>query len=560
MTSLLPPETDTPTEVLRAYKLPTIIVAIGIVLAVLGFQLTLQYDLNQSERNFHELSEQIYRTMDSEVLRHEQQVTALARMMEEIPNVTKDEFKNVAGALTMETQFIRISEYRIAASGALEEPFIFRRDAEEESRLIDYVRLREGLLAARKSGKNYYSEPYEAVEGNNRFYVTAIVAPVRGKDINRFIVGFINLNSLFHDMFGDYNEKIHVRIYGANQSSRNLIYEQYASQSGKSFLNDLNDREYSSLSYNRIRDFGNHKWEVRIYSSLAGYSAGVGLFPWITFFSVLTLTIMIGYISFRITIESINAHIIVDRQTESLREYTRRLETSNRDLDDFAHIASHDLKEPLRGMYNYAEFLLEDYGHQLDEEGHKKLATLKTLARRMERLIDMLLEYSRISRQDLAFRKANIGEVAREALETLDVYIKESHTTINLASTMPDVICDKVRVGEIFTNLVTNAIKYNTSENKTIDIGYTLTRPEFPEKPVFYVTDNGIGIPQEYQKAVFKIFKRLHGRDDYGGGTGSGLTIVKKIVDRHGGTIWIESSEGQGTTFYFTLESYTVNA
>ena len=113
---------------------------------------------------------------------------------------------------------------------------------------------------------------------------------------------------------------------------------------------------------------------------------------------------------------------------------------------------------------------------KLDEEGVKKLTTLKNLSRRMERLIDRLLEYSHISRQDLAFRKSNITEVATEALETLDVYIRENHANVTIQSDMPDIICDRVRVGEIFTNLVTNAIKYNDKVEKNINIGCTFDK------------------------------------------------------------------------------------
>jgi len=551
------PDQDTPGEILKAYKLPTLIMGIGILLAVIGFQVALNYDINQSNRSFRELSDQIYRTLDSEVTRHEQQVGALARMVEQIDDITPDEFGDITESLTNETYFMQISEYRISQSGALEEPFVYRRGKAEDTRLIDYVKLREGLLTARRLGKPFFSEPYEAVSDNARFYVAAIIAPVatKSKEINRFVVGFINLTDLFRKQFVSYEQSIHVQIFSANETSRNLIYEQYASAQGRAFLNNLGDHDYGELSYRKQRDFGIHYWDVRVFSSLTGFSASVGVLPWITFLSILLLTILVGYIAFRITVESVNARLLVERQTESLREYTRKLEESNRDLDDFAHIASHDLKEPLRGIYNYAEFLLEDYKDKLDDEGQKKLATLKNLSRRMERLIDRLLEYSHISRQDLAFRKSDITEVATEALETLDVFIRENHTVLTIQQDMPEIICDRVRVGEIFTNLVTNAIKYNDKPEKNIEIGCTYERPEFPGRPVFFVRDNGIGIAPEYQKAVFKIFKRLHGREEYGGGTGSGLTIVRKIVDRHGGTIWIESVPNEGATFYFTLES-----
>ncbi|HEY8963613.1 MAG TPA: ATP-binding protein [Alphaproteobacteria bacterium] len=520
--------------------------------------MALNYDINQSSRTFRELSDQIYRSLDTEVSRHEQQITALTRMVAQMQNLNSDEFHDVTQALTNETRFIRISEYRISDSGALEEPFVYRQDDAEDTRLIDYVKLREGLLTARRLGKLFVSEPYEAISDASRFYVSAVIAPVpdKGKESTRFIVGFIDLSELFKKQFASYEQSIHVQIYSVTEAARTLIYEQYSSPQGRTMLNSLGEHDFGDLGYRRQRDFGIHYWDVRVFSSITGFSSAVGVLPWITFMAILLLTILIGYITFRITVESVNARLMVERQTASLRDYTRRLEESNRDLDDFAHIASHDLKEPLRGIYNYAEFLLEDYQDKLDEEGQKKLATLKNLSRRMERLIDRLLEYSHISRQDLAFRKANITEVATEALETLDVFIRENHTQLTIQPDMPELICDRVRVGEIFTNLVTNAIKYNEKPEKTIEIGCVYNRPEFPNKPVFFVRDNGIGIAQEYQKAVFKIFKRLHGREEYGGGTGSGLTIVRKIVDRHGGTIWIESVPGEGATFYFTLESY----
>jgi light-regulated signal transduction histidine kinase (bacteriophytochrome) len=119
------------------------------------------------------------------------------------------------------------------------------------------------------------------------------------------------------------------------------------------------------------------------------------------------------------------------------------------------------------------------------------------------------------------------------------------------------VRADRVRVGEIFHNLIVNAMKYNDKPEKHVEVGW---REDPGGPPVFYVRDNGIGIPEKHHDAVFRIFKRLHGRDKFGGGTGAGLTIVKKIVERHHGRIWVESSAGQGTTFYFTLQEGDVRA
>lgn len=237
-----------------------------------------------------------------------------------------------------------------------------------------------------------------------------------------------------------------------------------------------------------------------------------------------------------------------------LKEYTENLKRSNQELDDFVYIVSHDLKEPLRGLSSYSQFLLEDYADKLDEEGQDKLNTLKKLSSRMEELIDTLLYYSRLGRSELAFKNTNLNKILQDTLELIEPVIKDNNATVEIHDKLPTIPCDKVRTGEIFRNLIVNAIKYNDSENKHIEVGCTTDHKEYTGQNVFYVADNGIGIDEKHRDIVFKMFKRLHGRDDYGGGTGSGLAFVKKIIDRHGGKIWIESNKDQGSVFYFTLE------
>lgn len=238
-----------------------------------------------------------------------------------------------------------------------------------------------------------------------------------------------------------------------------------------------------------------------------------------------------------------------------LRQYTEALERSNSELDDFVYIISHDLKEPVRGIYSYSQFLIEDYADILDDSGRSKLHSLKKLSRRMEDLIDKLLYYSRLGRTELAFTQMDLNKIVEEVLDMLEPMIEAEKATIHIDSPLPTIVCDQARVGEIFRNLITNGMKYNDNVTKTIHIGVTQNHPNFPGVPVFYIQDNGIGIPAKHHESVFKMFKRLHGRDAYGGGTGSGLTIVKKIVNRHGGKIWIEEGKGGGTVFYFTLKT-----
>lgn len=235
-----------------------------------------------------------------------------------------------------------------------------------------------------------------------------------------------------------------------------------------------------------------------------------------------------------------------------LQERNSELTRSNQELDDFAYIASHDLKEPLRGIHNYSTFLIQDYEDKLDEEGKSKLQTLKRLTQRMENLLDSLLEFSRVGRVDLAIGNIDLDALVAEVLDSLQITLKEQAIAVRKPKQLPILQCDRVRLGEVFRNLITNAMKYNDKPDKWIEIGLDQELAA-AAPPVFYVRDNGIGIREKHFESAFRIFKRLHSRDKFGGGTGVGLTIVKKIVERHGGRIWVESKLGEGTTFKFTL-------
>jgi signal transduction histidine kinase len=243
---------------------------------------------------------------------------------------------------------------------------------------------------------------------------------------------------------------------------------------------------------------------------------------------------------------------VLEQQTGELHEMNRALVRSNQELDDFAYIASHDLKEPLRGIANYSQFLLEDYGDKLDDEGTHKLETLGHLSKRMAELIDSLHQYSRLGRVELAVAPTDLNEVLAAVRDALRITLEEKAVEVRVPRPLPVIACDRVRVGEIFHNLITNAVKYNDKPQKWVEVGWAA--PARPGGPgVFYVRDNGLGIRERHLEAIFRMFKRLHGREQYGGGTGVGLTIAKRIVERHGGRIWAESAYGQGTTFYFTL-------
>lgn len=250
---------------------------------------------------------------------------------------------------------------------------------------------------------------------------------------------------------------------------------------------------------------------------------------------------------------AINATIL--KRYDRLRLLNSELERKNHDLDSFAYIASHDLKEPLRGIYNYSHWVLEDYGPRLEPECRQRVQTISDLSGRLQEMLDALLHFSRVGRQRIRNQATNIEEVAAEALELLDLRIQESGAIVNIKPPLPEAAGDPKLLTEIFTNLISNAIKYNTCPEKRVEIGAHLeTLEDGRIRPVYYVRDNGIGIRQKQQEEVFRIFRRLHARDAFGGGTGAGLAIVKGIVERHGGNVSLESEPGKGSTFFFTLQ------
>ena len=249
-------------------------------------------------------------------------------------------------------------------------------------------------------------------------------------------------------------------------------------------------------------------------------------------------------------------------RAENLLRLNDELRESNSELDAFAYGASHDLKEPLRGIHNYATFLQEDYANQLDEEGGRMLDKLVGLSVRLKSLIDSMFHYSRLGRLEFSFSDTNLQELVEESIALLRSKIEETNTQVNIVDPLPTLRCDRVRMPQVFNNLISNAIRYNTHQQKKVEIGvyhtpgqsHNLSTENFSQDDyVFYVRDNGIGIAPKYFDTIFVMFKRLNTRNKYGDSSGAGLAIVKRIIEKHGGKIWLESVPDQGTTFYFTL-------
>ena len=236
---------------------------------------------------------------------------------------------------------------------------------------------------------------------------------------------------------------------------------------------------------------------------------------------------------------------------ETLSQKVGELEAVNRELDSFTYSASHDLKEPLRGIQTFSTFILEDYWDKLDDDGKGYLKRMVAAAERMKNLIDDLLALSRITKTKRPYESVDAGELAKEAARRLEAVISERGAELAISRDLPLIYGDKVKLLEVFYNLIANAIKYNKQEKPVIEIDSPLKQPE--KEVVIYVKDNGIGIKEEYFDKIFEIFRRLHQKDEYEGGTGAGLAIVKRIIDEHNGKIRVESKVGQGSTFYLSF-------
>ncbi len=253
--------------------------------------------------------------------------------------------------------------------------------------------------------------------------------------------------------------------------------------------------------------------------------------------------------------------VVLRTKAMELARFKDTLTRKNVELDAFVYIASHDLKEPLRGIHHYARFVLEDCEDRLDEDGKGKLRTMVQLTERMDRLIDDLLHYSRLGREEFEAAPTDLLALVTDVVQSLAPRLLERGVTVRMPASLPPVTVNPVMLHEVCANLITNAMKYNDKPEKWIEIGSlapgTWSKGGEPARlegtVVLYVTDNGIGIPPKHFDTIFHMFRRLHARDAFGGGTGVGLSIARKILERHGGHIWVESQPGQGSTFYVAL-------
>ena len=247
--------------------------------------------------------------------------------------------------------------------------------------------------------------------------------------------------------------------------------------------------------------------------------------------------------------ESIRQALREKKLREDNKRSQQELARSNRELEQFAYVASHDLQEPLRMIASYTQLIADRYRGKLDDKADRYIHYAVDGATRMQALIDDLLTFSRVGRQGLALQNSDCNEAIEIACQNLENAIRETGAQVE-HDRLPVIVADGRLLVQLFQNLISNSIKFRGTEAPHIQISAEKQKREW----IFAVTDNGIGIAPEHAQSIFGIFKRLHTHDEYPG-SGIGLSICKKIVEHHGGRIWVESAPGRGATFMFVLPS-----
>ncbi|HEU0298397.1 MAG TPA: ATP-binding protein, partial [Longimicrobium sp.] len=235
------------------------------------------------------------------------------------------------------------------------------------------------------------------------------------------------------------------------------------------------------------------------------------------------------------------------RAEEALEQQAQELARSNAELEQFAYVASHDLQEPLRMVASYTQLLARRYGDRLDDDAREFIGYAVDGVRRMQSLISDLLAYSRVGSRSGAPEAVDLDAVMERTTDVLRGTIEDAGAEVT-HDPLPTVAADPVQMGQVLQNLVGPALKFRGDVPPRVHVGARRAGGEW----VISVRDNGVGIAPEYAQRIFVIFQRLHTRAEYEG-TGIGLAICKKIVERHGGRIWVQSTPGEGSTFHFTL-------
>jgi signal transduction histidine kinase len=405
------------------------------------------------------------------------------------------------------------------------------------------------------SSQNFVTPCMELIQGGlgyNIFLPLIYSGKIQGYLNGVFQVKRIVDICLAKDIFEDF----WVRLYEADQ----LIYTNEQQNNGNPKKNKL--RVFRKIQ------FPGKIWKLDLVPKAAIYPSGTAWKVSVLIFGLVvsaTLSLLLHLLLERMQMyrqarDQALQEISERKRTEkALIENEKKLEAAlaeladkNTELETFVYTVSHDLKTPIVTIEGFIGALREDFGEMIDENAEKYLNYMSDASRKMELLINDLLYLSRIGRLPERNIEFSFDDLMEKVIKTLQPYIDERGITLNIEKGLPMVYGEMERLGQVMENLLSNAVKYIGKENPSprIDVGVA----EQDGQKVFFVRDNGIGIEKNYYQKIFEIFQRLPSGKKIGEGTGVGLTIVKRIIEHHGGEIWVDSEPGKGTTFFFTLK------
>lgn len=352
--------------------------------------------------------------------------------------------------------------------------------------------------------------------------------------VNEEDIGKINQRDYFH------------KIVAAGKPYTKLVEKDSISLEGQTIIADVIE------TYVPIMSKGNFMGAFEIYYNVTNKKGE--LRSAIVKASVIPIIMTIGGLVLTVII-LLQLDKTMNRQTKAEKElkiYADKLQKSNQELQDFAHVASHDLQEPLRKISAFSDRLKSKYAAVLDETGLDYLERMQKAAQRMQKLIEGLLTYSRVTTKAQPFEPVNLSAVARDVLADLEVRIQNSGGRVEIGS-LPTVDADPIQMRQLLQNLIANALKFHKEEQPPVVKVLADTSDDGDNGFCrLTVEDNGIGFDEKYAERIFGVFERLHGRQEYEG-SGIGLSVCRRIVDRHGGTIMAKSAPGEGATFTIAL-------
>lgn len=280
---------------------------------------------------------------------------------------------------------------------------------------------------------------------------------------------------------------------------------------------------------------------IQLFYQRFGASFSEGYFQLVM---IMFIVIIIAFLGERI--EKVR---ILNELNENLKKESEKLEDANHELEAFAYSVSHDLRVPLRAIDGFSRIIMEDYEDKLDDEGKRLLNIIRENTKKMGHLIDDILLLSRASRQEMRMSPLDMESLVMNVVEELKPAIGDRDIQLEIKS-LPSTYGDRTLLNQVFSNLISNSIKFTGLKEKAIiEVGAEERKDEI----TYYVRDNGAGFNMKYENKLFGLFQRLHGSDEFEG-TGVGLSIVQRIVRRHGGRVWGEGKVNEGATIYFTLQ------